>query len=134
MEPVRTDMTPQELRKFGLVTAGMLVLFFDILIPLLWGIALPTWPLIAASVLILAALLLPRALGPVYIVWMKFANVLGWINTRIILGVIFYLIFVPVGLIVRAVSDPMRRKSDTQANSYREESRQPKIDNMERPY
>lgn len=134
MEPVRTDMTPTELRKFGLVTAAMLVLFFDILIPWIWGIALPVWPLIAASVLILMALLVPKALGPVYIAWMKFANVLGWINTRIILGVIFYVIFMPVGLIVRAVSDPMRRKSDSNANSYREESRQPKIENMERPY
>jgi len=57
MEPVRTDMTPQELRKFGLITAAMLVLFFDILIPWIWGIALPVWPLIAASILILMALL-----------------------------------------------------------------------------
>lgn len=134
MEPVRTDMTPQELRKFGLVTAAMLVLFFDILIPWIWGIALPVWPLIAASVLILMALLAPKTLGPVYIVWMKFANVLGWVNTRIILGVIFYVIFMPVGLIVRTVSDPMRRKSNDDANSYREESRQPKVENMERPY
>ncbi|NND69354.1 MAG: sxtJ [Halioglobus sp.] len=134
MEPVRTDMTPRELRNFGLVTAVMLVLFFDILIPWIWGIALPVWPLIAASVLVLMALLVPKALGPVYIVWMKFANVLGWVNTRIILGLIFYVIFMPVGLVVRALSDPMRRKSDDGANSYREESRQPKIENMERPY
>ena len=134
MEPVRTDMTPRELRNFGLVTAAMLVLFFDILIPWIWGIALPVWPLIAASVLILMALVYPKSLGPVYTVWMKFANVLGWINTRIILGLIFYTLFMPVGFVVRAVSDPLRRKRDDASPSYREESRQPKIENMERPY
>ena len=134
MEPVRTDMTPAELRKFGLVTAAMLVLFFDVFIPWIWDFAPPVWPLVVASILILMALAYPRSLGPVYTVWMKFANVLGWINTRIILGLIFYTLFMPVGFVVRAVSDPMRRKQDNESDSYREESRQPKIENMERPY
>lgn len=134
MEPVRTDMTPAELRKFGLVTAAMLVLFFDVLIPWIWDFAPPVWPLVVASILILMALAYPKSLGPVYTVWMKFANVLGWINTRIILGLIFYTLFMPVGFVVRAVSDPMRRKQDNESDSYREESRQPKIENMERPY
>ncbi len=134
MEPVRTDMTPAELRKFGLVTAAMLVLFFDVLIPWIWDFAPPVWPLVVASILILMALAYPKSLGPVYTVWMKFANVLGWINTRILLGLIFYTLFMPVGFVVRAVSDPMRRKQDNESDSYREESRQPKIENMERPY
>lgn len=134
MEPVTTDMTPAELRKFGLVTAAMLVLFFDVLIPWIWDFAPPVWPLVVASILILMALAYPKSLGPVYTVWMKFANVLGWINTRIILGLIFYTLFMPVGFVVRAVSDPMRRKQDNESDSYREESRQPKIENMERPY
>jgi len=134
MEPVRTDMSPSELRKFGLVTAAMLVLFFDVLIPWIWDFAPPVWPLVVASILILMALVYPKSLGPVYTVWMKFANVLGWINTRIILGLIFYTLFMPVGFLVRAVSDPMRRKQDNESDSYREESRQPKIENMERPY
>ena len=127
-------MTPAELRKFGLVTAAMLVLFFDVLIPWIWDFAPPVWPLVVASILILMALAYPKSLGPVYTVWMKFANVLGWINTRIILGLIFYTLFMPVGFVVRAVSDPMRRKQDNESDSYREESRQPKIENMERPY
>jgi len=127
-------MSPSELRKFGLVTAAMLVLFFDVLIPWIWDFAPPVWPLVVASILILMALVYPKSLGPVYTVWMKFANVLGWINTRIILGLIFYTLFMPVGFLVRAVSDPMRRKQDNESDSYREESRQPKIENMERPY
>ena len=34
-------------------------------------------------------------LRPIYVGWMKFAFVLGWINTRLILGLFFYLILTP---------------------------------------
>ena len=46
-------------------------------------------------------LVLPGFLEPVYIVWMRFASILGWINTRIILVIIFYLVFTPLGLLIR---------------------------------
>lgn len=43
----------------------------------------------------------PNLLQPIYIFWMKLAFVLSWINTRIILFIIFYLIFVPISLCMR---------------------------------
>ena len=127
-------MSPGELRKFGLITGGMLILFFDILIPWIWGFAMPLWPLIVAGVLAAMALIYPRSLGPVYSVWMRFADVLGWINTRIILGVIFFLIFFPFGMLMRLFNDPMRRKMDPSADSYRITSNPTKPENMERPF
>lgn len=49
---------------------------------------------------------------PVYIVWMRFAFILGWINTRIILVILFYLIFTPVGLFMRLFRiDLLERKN-----------------------
>lgn len=77
-----------ELRKFGLVTAGMLVLFFDLLIPWIRSIA-------------------PASLRHVYKVLMQIAEVLGWINTRIILFLTLFLLFLPFGLILRQFYDPM---------------------------
>ena len=82
-------MSNSDLRKFGLVTAVMLLLFFDLLIPWIWKIDLPIWPVYAAGVLTLMALAWPASLGPVYRVWMRFAEALGWVNTRIILGLFF---------------------------------------------
>jgi hypothetical protein len=32
---------------------------------------------------------------PVYMVWIRFTDLLGWINTRIIIGLIFYMVIVP---------------------------------------
>ena len=127
-------MSIKELRKFGLVTGAMLILFFDLLIPWIWGIAMPKWPLIAAAILAAMALIFPASLRPVYTVWMRFAEALGWVNTRIILSVIFFLLFFPVGMIMRLFNDPMRRKLDESADSYRIPSNPPKPENMERPY
>jgi preprotein translocase subunit SecY len=127
-------MSPKELRKFGLVTGGMLILFFDLLIPWIWGFSMPLWPLIVAGVLASMALAFPASLGPVYKVWMRFAEALGWVNTRIILSVIFFVIFFPFGLIMRMFNDPMRRKLDASADSYRLPSNPTKPDNMERPF
>ena len=127
-------MSNKELRKFGLVTGAMLILFFDLLIPLLWGVSPPLWPAIVAGVLATMALLLPASLGPVYKVWMRFAEALGWINTRIILSVIFYLVILPVGMLMRVFNDPMSRKFDDSADSYRIPSHTIKHENMEKPF
>jgi len=127
-------MSIKELRQFGLVTGGMLVLFFDLLIPWIWGLSMPLWPVVVAAVLASMALVLPAALGPVYKIWMLFAEALGWVNTRIILSLIFFLIFFPFGIIMRMFNDPMRRKFDQAADSYRVPSNPTKPENMERPF
>ena len=46
--------------------------------------------------LVLSGLLMPKTLVPVYKIWMGLATVLGWINTWILLGLIFYLILHPL--------------------------------------
>jgi len=50
-------------------------------------------------------------LKPVYAAWMSFASVLGWINTRIILAILFYLVLTPMGLAMRLLGvDLLERK------------------------
>jgi hypothetical protein len=49
----------------------------------------------------------------------SFAVVLGYFVSRAILLIVFYLVLVPTGLIMRTVGrDPMERKWDPQAQSY----------------
>ena len=43
----------------------------------------------------------PRPLTPLYNAWMRLAEVLGWINTRILLTLIFYLVVTPIGVVMR---------------------------------
>jgi len=61
----------------------------------------------------------PFLLRPIYIVWMRFAHILGWVNTRLLLVVIFYVIFSPIGLLMRLFSiDLLDRKIDKQKTTY----------------
>lgn len=57
--------------------------------------------LIVAGLFALTAILTPTTLAPVYRWWMRLAEILGWINTRIILVIIFFLMVTPLGLLMR---------------------------------
>ena len=125
----------QELRKFGFIFATGLVLIFGLFFPWLLEKASPSWPWIAAAVFAGSALILPQILKPVFIAWMKIGHVLGWINTRIILGVVFFIIFAPVALLMRLFgNDPMRRRLDETASTYRINSEKLPRERMERPF
>jgi len=61
----------------------------------------------------------PGLLKPLYIIWMKFAFILSWINTRIILFVIFYLLFTPMGIVMRIFGvDLLNRRIEKDKGSY----------------
>jgi len=131
--PLNTDT--KTLREFGLVFAAGLVLFFGLLLPWIWDKPWPAWPWIGAAAFAGAGLILPRALKPLYIAWMKIGHVLGWINTRIILGIVFFLVFLPVALLFRVTGhDPMRRKLDLGVSSYRQPSETLPPERMEKPF
>lgn len=132
--PTHETISVGELRKFGLVTAALIILFFGLLIPWIWDLSWPVWPWVLAGVLSAVGLVHAEGLRPVYRVWMRFAEMLGWFNTRLILGLVFFLIFVPVGLLVRLFRDPMRRKTDASSASYRVPSQSPKVENLEKPF
>ena len=47
------------------------------------------------------AIAIPFVLKPVYWIWMIFGIILGWFMTRVILSLLFYVVFTPIGLILR---------------------------------
>lgn len=130
-------------RKFGITTGLIVGVLFGLLLPWLlhffWPDSfsgnIPLWPWIIMGVLVSLAVIWPMALQPVYIGWMKFGLVMNWINTRLILGILFYLMFLPIGLVMRLLgNDPMKRKLDKSLASYRVISEDAEKDNVERPY
>jgi hypothetical protein len=56
---------------------------------------------VVVALFAISTLAAPKTLAPVYRVWMRFAEVLGWINTRVLLILIFYLVVTPIGLMMR---------------------------------
>jgi hypothetical protein len=61
---------------------------------------------IAASVFLTLEFLLPKAASAVFRLWMKFAHVLGAINTRILIALVYFVVITPLGFMVRNFSKP----------------------------
>lgn len=67
----------------------------------------------------LLALVLPPVAAPIYMVWHTVTGAIGWVNSRLILGILFYCVFTPVGLILRVIGkDPLVRKAKPDTESY----------------
>jgi len=129
------EMDKKSLREFGIVTGIIVVVLFGLLLPWLFSSSYPLWPWYVLAVLAGIAVVLPMALSPVYKVWMRFGLVMGWINTRLILGLIFYILFTPIAIILKILGkDPMLRKLDAGLQSYRIESKLSPRENMEKPF
>ena len=126
----------QGLRKFGLTTGAIIVVLFALFFPWVFDIAvMPMWPWVVAGLLWAPALVTPGLLRPVYATWMKIGQAIGWVNTRIILGVIFYVLVFPMGLVMRLLGkDPMARKLDKSSSSYRVNSISEPRDRLEKPF
>jgi hypothetical protein len=77
-------------------------------------------PVSAVSAIFFAfAVICPQYLKYVYIFWMRLAFVLGWVNTRLILCILFYLVFTPIGLAMRLFgADLLDKKIDKNKASY----------------
>jgi hypothetical protein len=62
---------------------------------------------------------LPRLARSVYIGWMTAVSPIGWTITGFLLGLVFYLVLTPLGLIMRLFGhDPMQRRIDESVQSY----------------
>jgi hypothetical protein len=114
-----TAISRQQLRSFGLLVGGIFAVIG--LWPVLLRAADPRWwALIIAALLIVPALAAPALLAWPHKGWMQLGHALGWINTRIILGFIFYFIVTPIGLVRRWLGkDPMGRQFRPDLDTYR---------------
>jgi len=89
----------KELRKFG-ITVGLVLV---IIAALLFYYTKPSYPYfgVIGFLLILFGLIYPVVLKPLHKGWMSLAVVLGFIMTRVILSLLFYLVFMPMRFIAQ---------------------------------
>lgn len=104
-------------RFFGLT---FVVVFLAIgLWPLIHSATPRLWALAVAALLLAVALLAPHLLRPANAGWLKFGALLHSITSPIILGVMFYLLIMPIGLVMRlSGKDLLRQKPDPDSPSY----------------
>ncbi len=92
----KLNFSKKNLRKFGITMSAAFAVIALVISFKHRHSPMPVSAISAAFLFI--SLVLPSSLKWVYIIWMKFAIVLGWINTRIILCILFYLFFTPIGI------------------------------------
>ena len=107
-------------KEFGLIVGGVFVLLS------LWWLyrgkfTTAAYILSAAgSVLVLCGLVLPRLLIVPRRLWMKLAEAMSYVSSRIILAIIFFLVMTPIGLVKRAMGwDPLERRSGSRDSFWR---------------
>ena len=106
------EVSSSELRRFGLTVGGMFLV-----LGALSRWRGHVWPPIVfwtlGGLLLAPAVVLPGWLRPVQRAWMGLGAVLGEVNGRILLTLVFYLVLTPVGFILRRfVRDPLDRTLD----------------------
>ncbi len=107
-------LTPAEGRRFAFVVgAAFLVLGtvsrwrgHQVVPSVLWTVG---------GALVLSGVLIPGLLGPVYRGWMRFALALSRVTTPIFMGLIYFVLFTPVGVVRRLMGKNalVRPKGDT---------------------
>lgn len=106
---VPARLTAAEARRFGLVIGGA----FLVLGALLAWRGSPAAAVVIAGLgglLWLAALLAPGRLGPVQRAWMAFAAVLSKITTPVVMGVVYFTVLAPIGLVMQLLQrNPLER-------------------------
>jgi hypothetical protein len=104
-------------RSFGFVFAGFCAIVAAIQ---LWVGNLAFWGwVIAAVAFTVAAIAAPRVLRPLNIVWFKFGMLLHHIVSPVVLGLMFYAVFTPIGLWMRLIGKrPLSLRFQRDAQSY----------------
>lgn len=109
----------KDLRNFGLIWAAILLIIA--LVPLFKGEQARLWALGVALLFVISSLSFPEIYSKTkfYQGWIKFGGVIGKINSKIIIFILFYFIFLPVGLILKILKkDLLSKKLDKSRASY----------------
>ena len=121
-------ISKKQLREFGLLIGFGFPILVGWLLPSLFGHQFRTWTLWIGGPGLLIGLTAPRLLHYPYKAWMVLGHVLGWINSHIILGLVFIFVLQPIAYIMRLTGyDPLRTKRK-EGKTYREVRKAHNID------
>ena len=100
-------------RSFGVVF--FVVFLLIALYPVINNGEIRIWSLISSIIFLILGLLNSKLLNPLNKLWFKFGIVLGKIISPLIMGIIFFLVVTPIGLIMRILGkDLLNLKFNTQ--------------------
>ena len=117
---MKEKISKKQLREFGLLIGFGFPIFIGWLLPSLFGHVFRAWTLWIGIPGLFLGLTAPRILRYPYKGWMAIGHALGWVNSHIILGLVFIIILQPIAYIMRTTGyDPLRRRRKGEV-TYRE--------------
>ena len=117
---VKESISKKQLREFGFLIGFGFPILIGWIIPAVGGHVFRAWTLWISLPALMIGILKPRLLFYPYKGWMLLGLTLGWINSRIILGLVYFLVLQPIALIMKILGyDPLRKKKNNKI-SYRE--------------
>ena len=121
-------ISKKQLREFGLLIGFGFPILIGWLLPSLFGHQFRTWTLWIGVPGLVIGFTAPRLLHYPYKGWMLLGHVLGWINSYIILGLVFIFVLQPIAYIMRLTGyDPLKTKRKVE-KTYREVCKDKNID------
>ena len=121
-------ISKKQLRDFGLLIGFGLPLIIGWLIPAITGHEFRAWTLWISIPTLILGIIYPRILRKPYQLWMQLGHLLGYVNSRIILGIVFVAVVQPIAFVMRAFGyDPLRSKK-SHLLSYKEIKEGSKVD------
>jgi hypothetical protein len=111
-----TEDGKRELRNFGALVGTVLICIGAF--RLLEGGEINYYIFLPGAALCLAGIICPKILSPFHAVWMKIGQVLGKINSFVLLSVIFYVVVTPMRLLHMLFSKERHFGFRTGAASY----------------
>ncbi|WP_023648936.1 SxtJ family membrane protein [Candidatus Pelagibacter ubique] len=103
-------------RSFGFVF--FVVFLLIALWPTLQGENLRLWSLFISLIFLILGTFNSKILTPLNLIWMKLGILLGRIISPLVMGIIFFLIVTPIGLLMRALNKDLLNLKFSKTNSY----------------
>ena len=111
-------------RSFGIVF--FVVFFLIALYPLINGENIRIWSAVISLIFLVLGLLNSKFLTPLNKLWFKFGIFLGKIISPVVLGIIFFLVVTPIGLLMRLLGKDLLNLRYNKNKSYWIEKSGPK--------
>ncbi|MBT66448.1 MAG: hypothetical protein CMN98_04830 [Synechococcus sp. NP17] len=117
---MKETISKKQLREFGLLIGFGFPILIGWLLPSLFGHEFRAWTLWVGIPGLILGLTIPRFLYYPYKAWMALGHALGWVNSHLILGLVFIVVLQPIAYIMRLTGyDPLRRRRKGE-KTYRE--------------
>ena len=98
----------KQLIEFGLVIGFGFPIIIGWFLPTIFGHPFRLWTLGISFLSIFSLLCKPTLLRYPYIFWMTLGHILGWLNSRILLSIIFIFMVMPISIIMKTLGhDPL---------------------------